>query len=108
MKWKHKKLGWTAQTSSYNDIEHLTEGFKEYESVIVSREKDERNINLPISFVTDDDAWEPIHDDRWQNFSFTIREFMDALQIEANEFNATKLKLMADRVLTEHIAKHYK
>lgn len=111
MKWKHSKLGWIAQTYEYCDTQHMTPEYIKDETVIVYRELENKTSTysqMPIEFVLDDDAWQPIPDDRWTEYRFTIREFLQAFNcVVLDSHDATVLKSMADKQLTEHIKRNY-
>lgn len=72
MKWKHKVMGWEAQTRYY-DIELGKGAYFSYEAGGLKQ-----TITLPFDLIQADDNWEEVADGRWLDEQFTVREFMEA------------------------------
>lgn len=103
MKWKHKQMGWEAQTPYY-DIEISKSVSFKYEA-----EGLKRTVNLPYDVVILDDNWEEIPDGRWLDQQFTVREFMEAFIMTisegANNHDSLVAKGMVDRKIKERYNK---
>jgi len=111
MKWKHKTLGWIAETGAYSDKIHMKiPEYVDYQHAKISRESKE-GFNAPISFVLEDKGWKEIPDERWLEYKFTIREFMEAFSMVISDSGGSHdscvAKKMADSVLSEHIERNY-
>jgi hypothetical protein len=102
MKWKHKIMGWEAQTMYY-DIELTKNAYFSYEAGGLKH-----TVHLPTKVIEADANWEEIPDGRWLDFEFTVREFMEAFAMVitegANGHDSLVAKLMVDR----KIKKRYK
>jgi hypothetical protein len=108
MKWKNKKTGWIATTIDYCDTPHMIDEYINELWVTIIHESTTTSFKTPIKFVLDDEQWQPIPDERWLEFRFTMREFMEALGIIENSETFLALKAMADKSLADHINKIYK
>ena len=78
MKWNHKKLGWTAQTTYYDmPNSHIT--------CTILKDGGEINFSLPRLLIENDNNWEEVPDGRWLNYQMTAREFMEAFAMVITE-----------------------
>ena len=101
MKWKHKQMGWEAQTPYY-DIELSRSVSFKYEA-----EGLRRTVSLPYDVVILDDNWEELPDGRWLDEEFTVREFMEAFAMVITEAAAGHDSVVGKGMVDRKIRKRY-
>ena len=103
MKWKHKIMGWEAQTRYY-DIELSKGAYFSYEAGGLKQ-----TITLPFDLIQADENWEEVADGRWLDEQFSVREFMEAFAMTISEgahnHDSIVGKGMVDRKIRERYEK---
>ena len=103
MKWKHKLLGWEAQTPYYDIELHKNVSFcYEVEGL-------RHTVYVPFDLIQADGNWEEVPDGRWLDEQFTVREFMEAFAMCIAEgatcHDSMVGKLMVDKKIRERYEK---
>ena len=98
MKWKHKQTGWEATGIYY---QYPSQGAKvRYEVGGM-----QTSFFLPTEVIEADPNWEEIVDDRWLDFSFTVREFMEGfvmtIDLGARSHDSLVAKMLVDKKFME-------
>ena len=101
MKWKHKIMGWEAQTRYY-DIELSKSAYFSYEAGGLKQ-----TINLPFDLIQADENWEEIPDGRWLDEQFTVKEFMEAFAMVITEEASGHDSVVGKGMVDKKIKKRY-
>ena len=101
MKWKHKIMGWEAQTRYY-DIELDKSAYFSYEAGGLKQ-----TVHLPFDLIQADDNWEEVPDGRWLDEQFSVREFMEAFIMTISEGAHNHDSLVAKGMVDRKIKERY-
>jgi hypothetical protein len=102
MKWKHKLLGWEAQTPYY-DIE-----LGKNVSFCYEVEGLRHTVYVPFDLIQADGNWEEVPDGRWLDEQFTVREFMEAFAMVITEAASGHDSVVGKGMVDRKIKKRYK
>lgn len=101
MKWKHKQMGWMAQTQYY-DVQISKSVYFVYEAGGMKQ-----TIFLPFDLVISDPNWEEIPDGRWLDQTFTVRDFMEGFAMVITEEAAGHDSVVAKGMVDRKIKSRY-